>query len=141
MNHYLKSFLRRGIAFGGFGPIVAGIVFAVLELTLPDFSLGGGQVLLAILSTYLLAFVQAGASIFNQIEDWPLPLSVGVHFLTLFAAYSLCYMANSWIPFEPMVLLIFAGVFILTYAIVWLTVFFCVRHTAKRLNAKLNAKK
>ena len=141
MNHYLKSFLQRGIAFGGFGPIVAGIVFAILELTLPDFSLGGGQVLLAIVSSYLLAFVQAGASVFNQIEDWPLPLSVGVHFLTLFTAYSLCYMANSWIPFEPMVLLIFAGAFILTYAIIWLTVVLVIKKTTRHLNEKLQKQK
>jgi hypothetical protein len=67
---YFKAFLHRGLIFGGFGPIIVGIVFFVLSLTLEDFSLSGQEVFFAIISTYLLAFLQAGASIFNQIESW-----------------------------------------------------------------------
>ena len=63
MNIYLKRFLQRGIAFGGFGPIILGIVFLVLSFTVSDFSLGGREVFLAIVSIYVLAFVQAGASV------------------------------------------------------------------------------
>jgi preprotein translocase subunit SecY len=137
MNRYLKSFLQRGIAFGGFGPLITGIVFAILELSLPEFSLGGIEVLLAIVSSYLLAFIQAGSSVFNQIEEWPVAKSSAIHFLTLFVAYTLCYIVNRWIPFEPLVLLIFAAVFTVSYAIVYLVVMLCVKHTAKRLNDKL----
>ena len=60
MNKYVKQYLHRGLAFGGFGPIILGIVYAILEATIVDFSLGGWQVLVAILSTYVIAFVQAG---------------------------------------------------------------------------------
>lgn len=137
MNCYLKRFLQRGIAFGGFGPIITGIVFAILELSLPKFSLGGIEMLLAIVSSYLLAFIQAGASVFNQIEGWPIAKSSAIHFLTLFATYSLCYIINRWIPFEPLVLLIFAAVFTVSYAAVYLIVVLCIRHTAKHLNSKL----
>ena len=61
MKKYAKDFLFRGLAFGGFGPIILGIIYAILEGTLENFSLDGWQVLVAILSTYLLAFFQAGA--------------------------------------------------------------------------------
>ena len=77
MNTYVKAFLYRGLLFGGFGPIVSAIVFFILSLTLPDFSLSGGQILAATVSTYLLAFIQAGASIFNQIEHWSTAKSLG----------------------------------------------------------------
>ena len=96
--------------FGGFGPIVAGIVYAILERTVSDFSLSGTQVLLAIVSTYMIAFVQAGASVFNQIEEWPLPKSLLCHFLSLYAVYVIGYLINTWIPFQAEVVLVFTGI-------------------------------
>ena len=137
MNKHLRSFLHRGLIFGGFGPIILGIVFMFIELGGTQLSLGGGEVLLAILSTYILAFVQAGASVFNQIEEWPLTKSLLCHFSLLFAVYSLTYILNSWIPFEPLVLLIFFLVFVSVYFTVWLTVYFSVKAHTKRLNSKL----
>ena len=138
MNKHLKEFLHRGLLFGGFGPIVLGIVYAVLSETIADFSLSGSQVCLAVLSTYLLAFLQAGASVFNQIEDWPLLKSLLFHFLTLYGAYSLCYIVNTWIPFEPQILLIFTAIFAGVYLVIWLTVYLSVQITSKKFNAKLN---
>jgi len=137
MNPYVKAFFHRGLIFAGFGPVIVSIVYAILEGTLQDFSLSGTQVLLAIVSTYLLAFVQAGTSVFHQIEHWPVAKSLLLHLITLYAAYSLCYVANSWIPFEPAVLLIFSGIFLVCYLIIWLTVFLTVKATQKRLNQRL----
>ncbi len=137
MNIYVKRFLHRGLLFGGFGPIVAGIVFFILSITLDDFSLTGTQVLLAIVSTYLLAFIQAGVSVFNQIEHWSIGKSLLFHFISLYLAYSICYVANSWIPFEPMVLVIFTAIFVISYLAIWLTVYFIVRATRKKLNKKI----
>lgn len=137
MNSYLKSFFHRGLIFGGFGPIIVGIVFYIISLATDNFSLTGGEVMLAIISTYILAFVQAGASVFNQIEHWPLPKSLLIHFLTLYLTYSVCYVVNVWIPFEPMVLAVFTAVFVALYFAIWLTVYLIVKSTANRLNGKL----
>lgn len=137
MKKTLKIFVFRGLLFGGFGPIVVGIVFLILQHTLPDFSLTGTQVFLAVLSTYLLAFVQGGASVFNQIEHWPIAKSLLVHFLCLYMAYVSCYLINTWIPFDPMVLLIFTGIFAAVYLVIWLTVYLVVRATAKNLSRKI----
>jgi len=123
--------------FGGFGPIIAAIVFAILGCTLPDFSLTGGQVFSAVVSTYILAFIQAGVSVFNQIEHWSVGKSLFCHLTVLYLAYAACYILNFWIPFEPMVLVIFTVIFVVCYFVVWLTVYFSVRAAAKRLNRKL----
>ena len=123
--------------FGGFGPIVAGIVYAILERTVSDFSLSGTQVLLAIVSTYMIAFVQAGASVFNQIEEWPLPKSLLCHFLSLYAVYVIGYLINTWIPFQAEVVLIFTGIFVAVYFAVWVTVYLIVKATSRQLNEKL----
>jgi hypothetical protein len=137
MNNYTKEFLHRGSIFGGFGPIILGIVFCVLDATVDSFTLTGAQVLLGVVSTYLLAFVQAGASVFNQIEHWPLPKSLLCHFGMLYAAYSLCYLVNSWIPFEPMVLVIFTAIFVVGYFLIWGIVYLCVRAASRKMNEKI----
>lgn len=137
MNKYLKDFLLRGMMFGGFGPIVLGIIYFILSKTLNDFSLGGTEALLAIVSTYLLAFVQAGASVFNQIEHWPIAKSMLCHFATLYFAYSLCYVANTWIPFEWSVIAIFTAIFVAVYLVIWTVVYFFVKVTSKKLNSEL----
>ena len=137
MNKHLQNFLHRGLIFGGFGPIVLGIIFLCIERSGVELNLDGGSILLAIVSTYILAFVQAGSSVFNQIEHWPMAKSTLIHFSSLFAVYSLTYIANSWIAFEPIVLLAFCLIFVLVYLTVWLTVYLCTRAFTKKLNEKI----
>ena len=137
MKKYMKDYLQRGIAFGGFGPIIAGIVFWILHLTGVDVNLTGTDIFIAILSTYILAFVQAGSSVFNQVEEWPLALSIGVHFASLYLVYVGVYLLNRWIPFAWEVIAIVTGIFAAAYVIVWLTVYFVVRGISKKLNKNI----
>lgn len=138
MNKYLKSFFRRGLIFGGFGPIILGIVYFILSMSIENFSLDGGQVLIATVSIYLLAFIQAGASVFNQIEHWSPLRSLSVHIIVLYLAYISCYLVNSWLRFDWTVMLIFTAIFTVSYLVIWFTVFICVRISSKRLNTKLS---
>ena len=132
MNKYLKEFLHRGLIFGGFGPIVLGGVWAVTNVAVT-----GGQILLGIVSIFLLAFLQAGASLFNQIESWSIPKSMLCHFAVLYAAYVGCYLLNSWIPFDWHMVALFTAIFVAVYLVVWLVVYICVKLTSKKLNAKI----
>ena len=134
----VKEFFRRGMSFGGFGPIICGMVFLILSFTLEGFTLTGTQVFVAILSTYLLAFVHAGASVFHQVESWSLAKSLLCHLGTLYFSYILCYIVNSWIPFEPIALLIFTGSFVVGYLVIWLIIYLCIKVAARRLNQKLH---
>ncbi len=137
MNKYLKEFFHRGLIFGGFGPIIAGIVYLILSCTINDFSVSGKEMFFAIISTYLVAFVHAGASIFNQIEEWGISKSIFFHFISLYIVYTLCYLFNSWIPFDVKVFAIYTAIFAAVYAIIWITVYFAVKSTGKKMNAKL----
>ena len=137
MKEYIKAFLLRGMIVGGFGPIIAAIIYLILSLTVDNFSLSGNEAFLGIISTYLLAFIQAGASIFNQIEKWSIGKSLLVHLSVIYVAYVGCYLLNSWIPFEWIAILIFSAIFIAVYLSVWLTVFLFVKNTSKKLNEKL----
>ncbi len=137
MNTYLKQFLQRGLTFGGFGPIIGGIIYLSLSLSSPDFTLTGVQIFTMIISLYSLAFVQAGVSVFNQIEHWPVAKSLFCHLSCTYLAYAFCYLVNSWIPFDIGFIAVFTICFILLYFVIWLTVFFTVRSISKKLNEKL----
>ena len=137
MNKYVKEFLHRGLTFGGFGPIILGIIYFILSKTVDGFTLSGLEVMTGIISTYLLAFVHAGVSVFNQIEHWSIGKSLLCHLSTLYIAYSLCYVVNTWIPFEPKILLIFTAIFMAIYFVVWGIVYISVKATSKNFNAQL----
>ena len=137
MNKYLKEYLHRGLMFAGFGPVILGIIYFILSKTINDFSINGSEAFLAIVSIYVLAFVHAGSSVFNQIEHWPLAKSLLCHFVSLYMVYVLCYCMNSWIPFEWGVIGIFTAIFVAVYFVVWSTVYFIVKSTSKKLNKTL----
>lgn len=137
MNKYVKEFLHRGLVFGGFGPIVVSIILLIINAAGEAVTLTAKDYFTSTVSIYLLAFVHAGASVFNQIEHWSLPKSVFFHFSSLYIVYSLCYIINSWIPFEPKVLLIFTAVFVAGYIAVWLTVMVILKITTKEMNSRL----
>lgn len=137
MNKHLKNFFLRGLIFGGFGPIILGVVYLCISLSVEDFSPSGKEIFIGIISTYVLAFIHAGASVFNQIEHWPIAKSLLFHFGSLYLAYTGCYIINAWIPFEPLVLIIFTLSFIFLYFLVWLIVFLSVRAASRMMNKKL----
>lgn len=137
MNIYLKKFLHRGLAFGGFGPIVMGIIYLILSCTVTDFTLGGEEAFVAIFSTYSLAFVHAGSSIFNQIEHWSIMKGLFCQLGTLYVAYVVCYLANRWIPFEFSFIIIFTAIFVGGYFAIWGIVYLCVKNSAKKLSEKI----
>ena len=137
MNPYVRSFFHRGMLFGGFGPLVLGIVYACIALGLPSLTLKASEVLVGILSTYLLAFVHAGASVFNQIEKWSIARSLLCHFSTLYFVYVFCYIINSWIPFSITVILIFTLIFIIVYFVIWFSVFISTKALKKKLNKNI----
>lgn len=133
MNKYFKEFMHRGLMFAGFGPIIYGIV----ALINPQAMVDGKTVFVAILSTYLLAFMHAGASVFNSIQNWPLVKSLFFHLLTLYVSYLTCYLVNSWLPFDIMNVVWFTVIFAVIYAVVWVTVVISVKVASKKMNEHL----
>ena len=138
MNYYVKEFLKRGLIFSGFGPIVLGIVYIIIGSTGNDLKLSGVNIFMGILTTYIIAFVQAGSSIFNQIETWPKAKSIFFQMTSIYVVYMGGYLLNNWIPFKVEVIIIFTSVFVAIYLSIWLTVYFITKNVSKKLNEKLN---
>lgn len=140
MKEYVKRFFHRGMLFGGFGPIIAGIVY-MIEYNINNIGYSNGnQMFIAIISTYILAFIQAGASVFNQIEEWSAAKSLLCHFTVIYLTYVICYLVNSWIPFDFRVLLVFTAAFAIGYIVIWLAVYISVKALSNKFNAKLGNK-
>lgn len=140
MNKYLKEFLHRGLMFGGFGPIILAIIYFIISKLDNEITFAGNEILLGVITVYLLAFVHAGASVFNQIDKWGLSKSIGCHFVTLYVAYTICYLINSWIPFDIKVFLIYTAIFVALYFVIWSIVYLSVKSSSKKLNDKLQGK-
>ncbi len=138
MNKNLKEFFLRGMLFGGFGPIIAAIIYLILSYTENDFLLSGKEAFYGIISTYLLAFVHAGSSVFNQIERWSTVKAFFCQLSLLYIAYIVCYLVNSWIPFDYIVIAIFTAIFVGSFIVIWLTVYLCTRLASKQLNKKMS---
>lgn len=124
--------------FSGFGPVTAALVIFIISHFEENLHLGASQVLIMAVSTYILAFVQAGATVFNQIEHWSVPKSLACHFSSLYAAYVFTYLVNTWIPFNINVILVFTAIFVATFFIIWTIVFLAVRHLSRKLNKNLH---
>ncbi len=138
MNYYVKEFIKRGLIFSGFGPIIVGIVYLCIEGSGVDLKLNASIVFLAIITTYIIAFVQAGSSVFNQIESWSKAKSLFFQMTSIYVVYMGGYLINNWIPFKIEVIIIFTCVYVTTYLTIWLTVYFITKNTSKKLNSKLN---
>ena len=135
MNKHVKEFLLRGLIFGGFGPILTAIVFFILQLCLKDgVVVNGFDLFLAILSTYVIAFVHAGTSVFHQIDTWSPLKGATMQLACLYAVYTIAYLVNWWIPFQLTVLLIYTAGFVATYGAIWATVFFIAKRECDKLN-------
>lgn len=136
-HKYVAAFLHRGMLFGGFGPIVLCIVYLILGLSIDGFAVTGREACSGIVSTYLIAFVHAGTSVFHEVEHWSIPRWMLYQLGALYLVYTLVYLINDWIPFDPLVLLLYTLGFVLLYLLICLTVILSAKRDERRLNESL----
>jgi hypothetical protein len=88
----------------------------------------------------LLAFVAAGMTAVYQMEQLPLPTMILLHGGALYVAYILTYLINGWLKNQLQPILIFTGIFIAGYALIWLVIYCIEKSKAAKLNKLLNKK-
>ncbi len=137
MNKYVKEFLLRGLIFSGLGPIVSGLIYLILELRGVKLALTGVEVFMAIVSTYIMAFVHAGSSIFPQIESFSKIKALFLQMFSIYSVYSLGYILNGWIPFNTIGFIVFTTIFVVTFLLIWLIVYLLTKKTSLEFNKKL----
>lgn len=137
MKKFLKEFLLRGLAACGGGPVVLAVIYGILGATDTVTHLSPNEVCMGILSITLLAFFVAGMTAIYQLEQLPLASAILLHGAGLYLAYILTYLLNGWLTQQLMPILVFTGIFVAGYALIWLIIYCITRAKTEKLNKKL----
>ena len=140
MKKFWESFFMRGVVAGGGGPIVLAIIYLCLGLSGVVQTLDVFQVVLGIVSSFVMAFVAAGISAVYQIEKLPLVWATLIQGGVLYIDYLGIYLLNGWLADGIVPFLVFTAIFVVGFAIIWLVVYLSIKYNANKLNQKLNTK-
>lgn len=137
MKKRIIKFFLRGLLFSGLGPIIYGIVMMILYLCGVNTLSDGLMIFKGIISTFLISFICAGTSIVWEEEKLGLGFASLIHGSALYLCYLGMYLINSWISRDPLSVLIFTAIFIITYLIIWLIIYLVEKNRAKKFTAHL----
>ncbi len=137
MKKLWKEFLFRGLICASGGPIVLAIIYGVLGATGTVEHFSPNEVCMGILTITLLAFIAAGMTAIYQLEQLPLPIMILLHGGALYVAYILTYLFNGWLEQQLIPILVFTGIFVAGYALIWLIIYCITKARTNALNKKL----
>ena len=134
MKKFLKEFLFRGLICAAGGPLVLAIIYGILGAVGAAETIPATEVSMGIVTITLLAFIAAGMTAIYQVEQLPLATMILLHGGALYIAYILTYLMNGWLQNSLIPILVFTGIFVVGYALIWLIIY-CIE---KKKTAKLN---
>jgi len=140
MKKYILEFFRRGLTGCGFGPIVLAILYLILQRQGSVETLTVNQVCMGIFSLSALAFIAGGMNVIYQIERLPLMAAILLHGVVLYGSYLGTYLLNDWLEWSRTSILVFTGIFVLGYLVIWALIYSASRRNTKKLNALLEKK-
>ena len=140
MKKNILEFFRRGFVACGFGPIVLAILYLILKHEAEIETLTVNQVCLGIFSLSALAFIAGGMNVIYQIERLPLMVAILIHGGVLYISYLFTYLLNNWLEWGVTPILVFSGIFILGYLVIWAIIYCIIKKRTERLNEILKQK-
>lgn len=140
MKKIVWEFIRRGLTACGFGPMVLAVLYLILQNQGVVQTLTVHEVCLGIFSLSALAFVAGGMNVLYQMERLPLMLAILIHGGVLYASYLGTYLINGWLEWGLTPILVFSGVFVLGYFVIWAIIYTMTKKSAARLNEILQQK-
>ncbi len=140
MRKIILDFVRRGLTACGIGPIVLAIMYMILEKQGVMESLTVDQVCTGIFSITALAFIAGGMNAIYQIEHIPLLMAVLLHGGVLYVGYLITYLLNNWLKDGMFSVLVFTGIFLVGYVIIWVIIYSIIKRRTNRVNEILKVK-
>ena len=137
MKNYILDFLRRGLVACGIGPMVLAVLYLILDRNGIVETLTAKEVCTGIFSLTALAFIAGGMNALYQVERLPLMLAVLIHGTVLYVGYLVTYLLNDWLEWNAVAVLVFSGIFIVGYLVIWAVIYCVIRNRTARLNAFL----
>ena len=140
MKQYIREFLRRGLAACGFGPLVLGVLYLILQQQGVVQTLSVNEVCLGIFTLSALAFIVGGLNVLYQVERLPLMAAVSIHGGVLYLSYLATYLLNGWLDWGITPVLVFSGIFVVGYLAIWAVIYSFVKKKTEQINAVLKNK-
>ena len=140
MKKNILEFVRRGMTACGIGPIVLAILYLILQHQGRLQTLTVNQVCLGIFSISMLAFVAGGMNVVYQMERLPLMAAITIHGGVLYVGYLITYLVNDWLQWGVTEILVFSGIFVLGYIIIWLIIYSIIKRNTEKINKVLQEK-
>ena len=140
MKKFLLGFIRRGLVACGFGPLALAVVFLILHAHGVVDVLTVEQVCKGIFTLAALAFVAGGINAVYQIEHLPLMAAILIHGGTLYLCYLTTYLVNDWLKGDALSVLVFTGIFVVGYVVIWAVIYAIMKRNTAKVNAVLRQK-
>ena len=140
MKKHLLRFVQRGLVALGIGPLVLAVVYLFLQRYAAVQTLTVREVCVGIFSLSALAFVAGGMNFIYQVERLPLMAAISIHGGVLYAAYLITYFVNGWLERSILPVLVFTGVFVVGYLVIWVVICSVMKKKTAGINAKLKEK-
>lgn len=134
MKKILFDFFRRGLVACGFGPLILAVLYLILQQKADLQTLTVSQVCVGIFSLSALAFIAGGMNVVYQIERLPLMVAILIHGGVLYISYLATYLLNNWLEWGTGPFLVFTGVFIFGYLLIWAIIYSITRRKTKKVN-------
>ena len=140
MRKYVSEFIRRGLVACGFGPLVLAILYLILHHNGVVESLTVNQICTGIFSLSALAFIAGSMNVIYQLEKLGLLVAILIHGMVLYLSYLGTYLLNGWLKWGVTPILVFSGIFVLGYLVIWTIIYSIIRRKTAKLNAMLQKK-
>ena len=134
MKYILKEFCRRGISACGLGPLALAVIYLFLQYNGVVEVLAVNEVCVGIFSLSALAFVAGGMNVVYQIERLPLMAAISIHGGVLYVSYLLTYLVNDWLDRGTAPILVFTGIFVVGYLLIWAVIYSIIKRNTDRIN-------
>ena len=140
MKKIVLEFIRRGLIASSFGPIVLAILYLILQNQAAVETLTVKEVCLGIFSLSALAFIAGGMNVIYQIERIPLMVAILIQGVVLYISYLGTYLLNDWLEWGTIPILVFSGIFVVGYVVIWVIIYSIIKKRTERLNMILKQK-
>ena len=134
MKKIISEFIRRGLVACGFGPLILAALYLILQRQGDMQTLTVNDVCLGIFSLSALAFIAGGMNVLYQIERLPLAVAILIHGGVLYISYLITYLLNDWLEWGKTPILIFSGIFVFGYLLIWAVIYSITKRNTDKLN-------
>ena len=140
MKKVALGFLRRGVMSCGVGPIILAVLYLILHHNGVVENISVKELCVGIFSLSALAFIAGGINALYQLERLPLMAAILIHGSVLYVSYLVTYLVNGWLEWGRLPVLVFTGIFVVGYLVIWVVIYFVIKRKTKNLNEMLKEK-